>query len=87
MLLQSHEGVIRLLPSLPDDWKDGSFKGLCARCGFVVSAEWKNGEIVSCEILSKNGGECRVELPANGTVYKTVINTGKNEKQIIIPVE
>jgi len=76
-----------LLPALPKAWKDGSFKGLCARGGFVVSAEWKDGEIVTAEIFSKNGGECRVELPAQGGIKTTVINTGKNEKEILVPID
>ncbi len=62
MLIQSHEGYIHILPSLPFAWKGhGSFSGLCARGGFEVSCEWSDGEIERIEILSKNGGICRVK--------------------------
>lgn len=87
MLIQSHEGVIRLLPALPAEWKSGSFRGLCARGGFVVNAIWENGEIVTAEILSKNGGECRVELPTKGGIQSTIINTAKGEKAVLMPTE
>ncbi len=60
MLMQSTEDTITLLPALPDQWKDGSVKGLCARGGFTVDMEWKDGRVTSLNITSKAGGKTSV---------------------------
>ena len=53
MLLQSHDGEIELLPALPSVWKDGHFKGLCARNGKVVECTWKDGKVTHSAVTSR----------------------------------
>ncbi len=63
MLLQSHAGYIEPLAALPENWKSGSYKGLCARGGFEVAANWKDGCLTSLSVTSKNGKRCGISYP------------------------
>jgi alpha-L-fucosidase 2 len=60
MLIQSHEGETELLPALPKAWATGSFKGLCARGGYIVDASWEEGKLKSAWITSRTGGTCKI---------------------------
>ena len=61
MLIQSQDGVLRLLPALPSAWSDGFVSGLCARGGFEIDLQWREGKISRLIIRSKVGGLCRVQ--------------------------
>lgn len=77
MLMQSHEGVIHLLPALPDEWKNGSLKGVKARGGFELSFKWENNKLIQVDILSLKGGVCNIQYPGIASLLL-------NKKQIAL---
>jgi len=60
MLLQSHGGVIRLLPALPDAWPNGKVTGFRARGGYQVDFEWKSGKVTDFSIRARQPGQVTV---------------------------
>lgn len=61
MLVQSHHGVVRLLPALPDAWSEGSVTGLKVRGGFECDIHWKEGKLKKAVLESENGGKVDVK--------------------------
>ena len=45
-LVQSHKGVVELLPALPAEWKSGYVRGFVTRTGEILNFAWKNGKLI-----------------------------------------
>ena len=78
MLLQSHKGMIELLPACPEQWSDGSVSGLCARGGYELDFSWKNGKVTDYTIKAKTAG--RVTLLLNGEWQTLKLKAGQTKE-------
>lgn len=79
MIIQSHEGFIRLLPALPKAWGTGSMTGVCTRGGFVVDLAWTDGIITKLRVHSK----CGEVLQLQGMTPVCVLDENKQEIPVI----
>ena len=70
MLLQSHSGVIALLPALPSAWPEGHFRGLRARGDVEVDVSWKAGRATSAALRPDVSGEYKVRPPHGQQISK-----------------
>ena len=69
MLLQSHRGVLHLLPALPAAWGSGAVHGLRARGGYTVDVRWKVGKLESAVIRADRSGRVRVRYGQSAAEY------------------
>lgn len=76
MLLQSHDGIIRVFPA----WvmsKDAGFRNLRAHGAFLVSAEYRGGAVAFVEVASDAGGPCTVLSPWGPAGGEVVCTSGE----------
>jgi len=71
MLLVCDKDNIKLLGGLPDEWPNGSIKGLRARGGFEVDIYWKNGNLTKASVKSLLGNTTRLRYADKSIKLKT----------------
>jgi alpha-L-fucosidase 2 len=59
---------VELLPALPEQWSEGSVKGVRLRGGAALDMQWKAGKIVSLDLHAKSDGAIRLIPPAGQSV-------------------
>ncbi len=75
MLMQSHNGILQILPSLPPSWKSGEITGLRARGGFEVDLKWDDGILSETKIRSLLGNPLKIMY--NKTIKQFDTEKGK----------
>ena len=75
--LKNNQAVIELMPAVPKAWKEGHVSGLCARGGYEVSFEWKDGYVRNCTIKAKKAGT--ITLLYNGQQKTVKFKAGQTQ--------
>ncbi len=76
LLLQSHDGIVKVFPAIPNEWKEVAFNQLRAEGAFLISARKEKGKVKEIVITSEKGGELILENPfeeftLRGATFKT----------------
>jgi len=81
MLVQSHMGIIHLLPALPKTWATGAVKGMRVRGGYELDLEWKDGSLTQAVIrgVSNRSGKCVVRYGKHSCTF----DLGKGETRVL----
>jgi hypothetical protein len=82
MLMQSHEGIIRLFPCWPAG-RDAAFRDLRARGAFLVAARLVGGTVRDVSIHSERGGTCRLDVPWNAATV-TLSEEGGDVREMAV---
>jgi alpha-L-fucosidase 2 len=67
---------IELLPALPEQWSEGSIKGLHVRGGAVLDMQWKANRITSLALHASGDGAIRLVPPAGQSI--ATIRSGRD---------
>ncbi|MBL8764254.1 MAG: glycoside hydrolase family 95 protein [Phycisphaerae bacterium] len=79
MLVQSHTGVIELLPALPPAWPSGWIRGLRARGDFEVGLAWRQQKLARAWVRAGLGGPCRVRAVGGADTETLVVSRAERE--------
>lgn len=68
ILLQSHAGYVEFIPALPDEWKDGSIRGLKVRGGAEVDFKWSDKKLQTANIKALVANTFKIKIPQNAKI-------------------
>ena len=69
-LLQSHTGIIHLLPARPPQWPEGEVNGMCARGNVTVDIAWRDGRLTMARLRPHKDGPLQLRAEVSLTVLE-----------------
>ncbi|MFK4852588.1 glycosyl hydrolase family 95 catalytic domain-containing protein [Microbacterium sp. ZW T6_19] len=83
MLVQSHDGVVRLLPALPSDWERGEVQGVRARTALAVDLAWSGGRLSSAHLQNLSDTERTVTVEHGGNRIAVELAAGASTELLL----
>ncbi|WP_129336288.1 glycosyl hydrolase family 95 catalytic domain-containing protein [Cellulomonas endophytica] len=88
-LVQSHAGVVELLPAVPDALGTGTATGLVARPGLLVDLEWADGELVRAALRRREAaaGSSRQRTVTADEPVEVLVRWRERELRCTLPAD
>lgn len=87
MLIQSHTGIIRVFPAIPENWKYASFQTLRTEGAFLVSANMQDGLVKEIKITAEESGTLKLFNPFKNESFESTVDYQLEKGIIIINIE
>lgn len=72
MLVQSHNGILRLLPALPKEWEKGEIRNFHARGNITVSLKWSESRLKEAVLTSAKPK--RISVMYQGVIREVTVD-------------
>ena len=89
MLLGGSDGIVRVLPALPEEWGRGEFFGLVARGGVEFDCRWQDGRVTYLSARAKVDVTLEIRLPEGNTLdtpEQNPITLKAGESRVLIKI-
>ncbi len=80
MLVQCKEGVVKLLPALPEEFSEGSVRGICLPGGLHLDMTWKESKVTDWKITRNS------EIPSDFYMTTQEITVEVNDTRRIMTI-
>lgn len=86
MLIGGYDGVVRILPAIPEEWKMGEFSGLVSRGGIVFDCRWQDGVVIYLCATAREDTTVSVRLPEGSPKIcdGTLLTLKRGERRVLI---
>jgi alpha-L-fucosidase 2 len=74
---------VELLPALPQQWSEGSIRGIRVRGGATLDLDWKAGKLISLKIHSNSDGKLRLIPPTGQGIAAIRTQAGTTTSDLI----
>ena len=81
MMIQSDDGNISILPAIPSEWREMSFKDLAAEGAFRLSAVMYDGILQQVQVKSLAGNRCNLDM-----ISSFDFDLVSDKRGIVVPV-
>jgi len=84
MLLQNYDGIVRVFPAIPKEWRENgtSFTDFRGGKGVLVSSEIKNSEVQYISLKAEKEGIFRIENTFSSS--SLILQKGHNKEMISV---